>query len=217
MFSYNYRQRYWASWKDTLHWLFCEWCCCKPCNSCRKKRKLANEERLFIRAKKKLYTEIDLLEVVKQLRISRFMSQIHLTQNQRELVKFFRSYVISLQKKKVVRHQTSEVAPSLMTSHVNPADETLLQFMPDKDPVDKRLFDNIIEPDTKRKPNRPLSVSAYSKKSKTPSDILELDSENNPGTDQKDDQDLIVSTSSEEDDEDDDVGDLYKVGGKRGF
>ena len=145
------------------------------------------------------------------------MSQIHLTQNQRELVKFFRSYVISLQKKKVVRHQTSEVAPSLMTSHVNPADETLLQFMPDKDPVDKRLFDNIIEPDTKRKPNRPLSVSAYSKKSKTPSDILELDSENNPDTDQKDDEDLIVSTSSEEDDEDDDVGDLYKVGGKRGF
>ena len=104
-----------------------------------------------------------------------------------------------------------------MTSHVNPADETLLQFMPDKDPIDKRLFDNIIEPDTKRKPNRPLSVSAYSKKSKTPSDILELDSENNPDTDQKDDEDLIVSTSSEEDDEDDDVGDLYKVGGKRGF
>ena len=24
VFSYNYRQRYWASWKDTLHWLFCE-------------------------------------------------------------------------------------------------------------------------------------------------------------------------------------------------
>ena len=145
------------------------------------------------------------------------MSQIHLTSNQRELVKFFRSYVLSLQKKKVTRLQTSEFAPSLLTSHVNPADETLLQFMPDKDPIDKRLFDNIIEPDTKKKLNRPLSVSADSKKSKTASDLIDLGSEENPDTDLKEDEDLIVSSSSEEDDEDDDVGDLYKVGGKRGF
>ena len=52
------------------------------------------DEKLFIRAKKKLYTEIDLLEVIKQLRISRFVSQMYLTHHQRELVKFFRSYVL---------------------------------------------------------------------------------------------------------------------------
>jgi hypothetical protein len=41
-----------------------------------------------------LYTEIDLLEIVKQLRISKFMSQVVLTRSQRELVKFLKQYTL---------------------------------------------------------------------------------------------------------------------------
>lgn len=43
----------------------------------------------------KLYTEIDLLEVVKQLRISRFLSSLYLGQSQRELVKFLKVYSLN--------------------------------------------------------------------------------------------------------------------------
>ena len=60
---------------------------------------------LFKQGLGRLYTEIDLLEVVKQLRISRFMSSIFLTKTQRELVKFQHSYMLSLHRpnRKVVR------------------------------------------------------------------------------------------------------------------
>lgn len=46
-------------------------------------------------ATRKLYEEIDLLEVVKQLRISKFMSLAFLNTNQRDLVKFQRFYCIN--------------------------------------------------------------------------------------------------------------------------
>ena len=69
-----------------------------------------------------------------------------MTEHQRELVKFFRSYVLSLEKKKRLIRELSEVAPSMATSIMHPADESLYQFMPDKDPVDKKIYENIIEP-----------------------------------------------------------------------
>lgn len=74
IFSYPYRKNCWRKFVDSLHWFFCAcWCqCCCP----RKPRKVGKEERLFIGGLSKLYTEIDLLEVVKQLRISRFLSSL---------------------------------------------------------------------------------------------------------------------------------------------
>ena len=69
-------------------------CACRCCRCCRRNRKLGKEERIFKQGIKKLYTEIDLLEVVKQLRISRFMSSVFLSKNQRELVKFLKPYVL---------------------------------------------------------------------------------------------------------------------------
>ena len=57
-------------------------------------------ERLYAEGLTKLYTEIDLLEVVKQLRISRFMSSIFLTANQRELVKFQKDYTLGLKRRR---------------------------------------------------------------------------------------------------------------------
>ena len=41
-----------------------------------------------------MYNEIDLLEIVKQLRISKFMSTFILNNNQRELVKFMKQYTL---------------------------------------------------------------------------------------------------------------------------
>ena len=53
-------------------------------------------DRLFAEGLTKLYSEIDLLEVVKQLRISRFMTSMILSANQRELVKFQQQYALGL-------------------------------------------------------------------------------------------------------------------------
>ena len=73
---------------------------CACCTCCRRNRRLGKEERIYKQGIEKLYTEIDLLEVVKQLRISRFMSSLFLSRNQRELVKFMKPYVLHSQSKK---------------------------------------------------------------------------------------------------------------------
>lgn len=51
-----------------------------------------------------MYNEIDLLEIVKQLRISKFMGTFILSNNQRELVKFMKQYTLltRLPRKKTV-------------------------------------------------------------------------------------------------------------------
>ena len=59
---------------------------------------------------KKLYSEIDLLEMIKQLRVSRFMGKAFLSDNQRELIKFMKHYVLySEKRKKVKRVKTRRV------------------------------------------------------------------------------------------------------------
>ena len=99
VFRYNWTQRFWAGLRSKIVCVFC--CgCCRPNKKrccCFERRKHSrhdkgkstkNEARLYAEGLAKLYVEIDLLEVVKQLRISRFMSSIFLTANQRELIKF---------------------------------------------------------------------------------------------------------------------------------
>ena len=72
-FKYNYNKELWANTKSAMHWLFCHWCfCC--CG--RRRRKLTRMERQQKQAIAKLYTEIDLLEIIKQLRISRFVGTV---------------------------------------------------------------------------------------------------------------------------------------------
>ena len=57
---------------------------------CRVREK--REDFLYRAAKEKLYCEIDLLEIVKQMRVSMFASDIVLKPQQRLLVSFFDEY-----------------------------------------------------------------------------------------------------------------------------
>lgn len=75
-FSYKY-SRFWVLWRFDK-----KICCC-----CRAKKK--REDFLFKDAKGKLAEEIDLLEIVKKLRVHQFASQQILKPHQRDLVNFF--------------------------------------------------------------------------------------------------------------------------------
>ena len=69
---------------------FCDDCrSSAPC--CLSKQSTRND-RLFKDAKKKLNREVDLLEIVKHMRITRFLAQVLSTRKQRELIKFFQEY-----------------------------------------------------------------------------------------------------------------------------
>lgn len=80
-FSYKYK-RFWL-----LHNFDRKMCCC-----CRPKR--SKDDMLFKNAKKKLNEEIDILEIVKKLRVHQFTSQVTLQPHQRDLINFFREYKI---------------------------------------------------------------------------------------------------------------------------
>jgi hypothetical protein len=86
IFSYSYSQAY-ADWFWTkLHVFFC-WCGCGP-------RQKGVDERIHNQGQTKLYNEIDLLTIVKHIRISQFLGQALLSKNQRELVKFMKQYTM---------------------------------------------------------------------------------------------------------------------------
>ena len=98
--------------------------------------------------------EIDLLEVVKQLRLSRFMSSIFMTKNQRELVKFQRDYMLDLKKRKHTnaikpipnRYQPemSERTQSIDT-FVSEKKKAMKSFKPDQNEIDAKLYTKIVD------------------------------------------------------------------------
>ena len=61
-------------------------CCCR--------RRFTKQDWMQRDAENKLSKELDVLEVIKQLRISKFMSEIVLEKRQKALVKFFREYTL---------------------------------------------------------------------------------------------------------------------------
>ena len=67
--------------------------CCKCCTP--KKRR---DDLLFADAKQKLYEEIDLLEIVKKLRVNQFASDVVLKPRQRDLVNLFLTYKLNGEK-----------------------------------------------------------------------------------------------------------------------
>ena len=67
--------------------LCCLFPCCKPRNT--------RDDILFKDAKQKLYEEIDLLEIIKKLRVNQFASDIVLKPRQRDLVNFFQDYKLN--------------------------------------------------------------------------------------------------------------------------
>ena len=86
-----------------------------------------------------------MLEVVKQLRISRFMSSVFLSQNQRELIKFLKAYVLYSHRKKRGRNVNVKGSSASSLSKVHPAEEALLDFRPDENEVDAKLYEGIVE------------------------------------------------------------------------
>ena len=70
-----------------LEWFSNPWCLCM-----RKYPK--REDKLFKEGKKKLYEELDILEIIKKLRVNQFTSDLALTQTQRDLVNFHQDYKI---------------------------------------------------------------------------------------------------------------------------
>ena len=89
---------------------------------------------LYQQGLKKLYTEIDLLEVVKQLRILRFMSSVYLTKTQRELIKFQHDYMLCLKKSQLIGSQVMKEGP-------------VESFDPNENEVDAKLYKNIVDRD----------------------------------------------------------------------
>ena len=79
--TFTYKCTRW--WR--VYWLDYRCCCC-----CRPKSK--REDYLFKSARSKLNEELDILEIVKKLRVSHFANQITLKPHQRDLVNFFQEY-----------------------------------------------------------------------------------------------------------------------------
>ena len=69
IFRYNWRDNFINKWSKSCHWFFCECCGClilKRC-FCRGRRyKKSKNERIYATGTRKLYQEIDILELVKQ-------------------------------------------------------------------------------------------------------------------------------------------------------
>ena len=71
-----------SGWRlNKLEWFSNPWCLC-----CRKFPQ--RKDKLFKEGKKKLYEELDILEIIKKLRVNQFNSDLCLTQNQRDMVNF---------------------------------------------------------------------------------------------------------------------------------
>ena len=80
------------------------------------------------------------------MRISRFMSSVFLSKNQRELVKFLKPYVLYSHKKKKDRRTTRLDSETT----INRAEEALLDFKPDENEIDGKLYDGIVEANKNR-------------------------------------------------------------------
>ena len=83
VFSYKYFRE--AFLRRMNSWWCC--CCCKP--------KLQKRDRLFKDARSKLFEEIDILEIIKKLRVNKFTSEVFLKPRQRDLVNFFDEYKLT--------------------------------------------------------------------------------------------------------------------------
>ena len=115
------------------------------------------------------------------------MSSVFLSGNQRELVKFMKPYVLYTQsKKKSNRLKDSDLNFSI-SARMHPAEEALLDFKPDENEIDGKLYDGIVELES-----RPVRNSRFISDHQSDSD-----------------------QSDETDDSSEDEG--YEIGGQRGF
>lgn len=103
-----------------------------------------------MQATRNLYAEIDLLHMIKQLRISKFLSSIHLTSNQRELVKFMKQYtLVTRLPPRMHRKYSNDFDNFAQTPGSEPDKkspfEDLLEFAPENNNVDYMLCQEILD------------------------------------------------------------------------
>ena len=72
------------------------------------------------------------------------MSGVWLSQNQRELIKFMKPYVLHTAKKKKSRKTTRLDSESSLIGRLHPAEEALLDFRPNGNEIDARLYSGIV-------------------------------------------------------------------------
>lgn len=87
-----------------MHWFSSKWCCC--CQAKPKRADWLQEDALM-----KLNQEIDILEIVKKLRVAYFASEIALKPRQRKLVGFFDEYKLKTPEEKHSDLLMSQVDP----------------------------------------------------------------------------------------------------------
>ena len=71
------------------------------------------------------------------------MSSVFLSKNQRELVKFLKPYVLYTHRKKKGRRRVD--SDLTINGRLHPAEEALLDFKPDDNEIDGKLYDGIVE------------------------------------------------------------------------
>ena len=91
-----FRIDYWNYKLELLRQSVYSCCCGLVC--CFKKYKSSREQRHYQIGTRKLYNEIDLLELVKTMRVSRFLASLYMTNSQKELVKFLHAYCLNSSK-----------------------------------------------------------------------------------------------------------------------
>ena len=132
--------------------------CFLPCCKVRNKR----DDILFKDAKQKLYEEIDLLEIVKKLRVNQFASDVVLKPRQRDLVNFFQDYKLAGDKEpeEIMDESRSSIVPDnrktsnlggLGKAHAAPGNVEDLLDKKEHKPTD-RIFDALdrVDPDADR-------------------------------------------------------------------
>ena len=115
------------------------------------------------------------------------MSSVFLSGNQRELVKFMKPYVLYTQSKKKSNRLKDSDSNFSISARMHPAEEALLDFKPDENEIDGKLYDGIVELES-----RPVRDSRFISDHQSDSD-----------------------QSEETDDSSEDEG--YEIGGQRGF
>lgn len=148
IFSYSYKKAYRDWFNDKLN------CCCCwfNCLCCRRNRRKSKSERIFMQAQRNLYNEIDLLQIVKQIRISKFMSTFNLNHNQRELVKFMKQYTLITRMPRNNRVRSQSVwsegpGTALEDQGIERRSpfEDLLEYNPDSNNIDSLLHNRILD------------------------------------------------------------------------
>ena len=103
-------------------------CCCFKDTGCFKRRTERNS--VYQESIKRLSVETDIVQMIEQLRLSRFLTRISFASHQKKLVQSFRQYNLD---------QDKPYEPKIITPSRN-IDRLLLKFDPEESQIDKRIL-----------------------------------------------------------------------------